>query len=250
MRELVASLRHERAHAIEVEADRHGGQELLRDHDGALRNVEVVGALPLDQRRQDAAGHVADVGRPLAEVAVRDGLEGSNVRVDDLRERRLHVDALLPHDAEDAIAQVGVLEHERLGAEDVALARTDPLAHVLLQRGQLRRGRVQRRLEARAFALHLRCLDAPLRRSGRVATGHDESGATRYSRGDARTPEHASDSNGARRRAQPWLVGSQRRQRGTSSGSWPARGSSPPSTAAPWRPARTHAEASGIPAAR
>ncbi len=122
--------------------------EGLRDHDGVVRNFRTVRALPLDQGRKDAAPHVADVGCPLTEVGVRHGVQRSRVLVDDLRERRLHVDALLLDDEEDLIAEVPVLEREQLGAEDVGLASADPLAHVLLERDQLRRGPGERRLEA------------------------------------------------------------------------------------------------------
>ncbi len=86
--------------------------------------------------------------------------------------------------AQDAIAQVGILEREQLRAQDVALGRADPLGDVLLERSELGERRRRCSAEARPFALDLGRPDAPAGGHRPVATREDERRSPRDASGD------------------------------------------------------------------
>ena len=153
MREAAAVLAHQGAHAAEVEAGGHRGQQLVRDHHRALRDLELL--LFVDQRREHPAAHVADVGRPLAQVRVRDVVEGAGELQDDLGDRALHVDSLVAHQGSDLSAEDWIAHDQRLRREDIALARPDAVVDRLLERQEVLLGLPQRRVEPSQLAGYL-----------------------------------------------------------------------------------------------
>jgi hypothetical protein len=175
---------HETADAVELESGGHGRQELIGDDDGAVGHLRTSPAALFGEEREQAPAHVEDVRRPLAKVAVPDGLQGAHVFVEDAGHHPLDVEALFLDGAEDALAQRLLLQEQALHVEDLRLARADPVADVLLQGSQLDFCLADRCIEPRALGGDLRRRDRPLRNRRAPRATDDVRPSQRHAGGD------------------------------------------------------------------
>lgn len=162
---------------------------LVRDQDRSLRDVAHARRVLRHQQAEDASPHVANVRRPFAQVRVGDPIERPLELLDHVCERGFDVQVLLTDDVHDLIVERVVPDHQGLGGEDVGVAGTDPLGHVLSERHELRLGLAQGDLEAGDLCLDVRRVHRASRDHGLIGAGHDEGGALGDARGDRRAPE-------------------------------------------------------------